>query len=455
MKYQQVVLLFLMSFLTFSCTDNITDIGSKIQPLSDSITVGTDIFNVSTENVYVDYMYSRADSFLLGTFYNEKYGTTQADILAQLNCPIGYVYPPNSVPDSALVVLYYRSWFGDSYSPLDINIYQMNKKTFDYSGLYPTNLNPDDYTDRSIALGQRIFSAKDATKVQSNSTSIIFKLSNNFVQDFIKINSDTYSSESKFSDFFKGLFITANYGASTILNIRQIDLEYYFHYSIKKPGEDTISIVKNVLTFPANKEVRQVNRFLHPDLESIKQKLEQDSTVNYISSPANIQTRVNIPLNKMKQRMEIGINNKKLILNNALLRVEATEVDKATLAMPIVNSMLLIKESAIDDFFTKNKLPSDTCAILASYTSSLIPYSTTLYEDYYSFNLATLIANELKSNVTAPENLKMRLIPVRVTANSSGVVTAVKQQFLMSAVTVRSGKNTTSPMRIKVVYSGF
>ena len=153
--------------------------------------------------------------------------------------------------------------------------------------------------------------------------------------------------------------------------------------------------------------------------------------------------------------MYLVINNKKLILNNALLRVEATEVDKATLAMPIVNSMLLIKESAIDDFFTKNKLPSDTCAILASYTSSLIPYSTTLYEDYYSFNLATLIANELKSNVTAPENLKMRLIPVRVTANSSGVVTAVKQQFLMSAVTVRSGKNTTSPMRIKVVYSGF
>jgi len=455
MKSQPVVLLFLMSFLTFSCTDNITDIGSKIQPLSDSITVGTDIFNVSTENVYVDYMYSRADSFLLGTFYNEKYGTTQADILAQLNCPIGYVYPPNAVPDSALVILYYKSWFGDDYSPMDVNIYQMNKKTFNYSTPYPTNLNPDDYTDRSIKLGQQIFTAKDATKTRTDSTSIIFKLSDDFVQKFSNINPDTYSSESKFTNFFNGLFITANYGAATILNIRQIDLEYYFHYTIKKTGEDTLSLVKNVLTFPANKEVRQVNRFLHPDLESIKQKLEQDSTVNYISSPANIQTRVNIPLNKMKQRMEVGINNKKLILNSALLRVEATEVDEATLAIPIVNSMLLIKESAIDDFFTKNQLPSDTSAILATYTSSLVPYSTTLYEDYYIFNLATLIANELKQNATPPENLKMRLVPVRVTTNSSGVVTAVKQQFLMSAVTVRSGKNTLSPMRIKVVYSGF
>lgn len=455
MKSQTAILLFLISFLTFSCTDNITDIGSKIQPSSDSITVGTDIFNVSTENVFVESMYSRADSFLLGTFYNEKYGTTQADILAQLNCPIGYVYPPNSIPDSALVILYYKTWFGDSYSPLDVNIYQMNKKTFDYSGLYPTNLNPEDYTDRSIKLGQQIFTAKNASNPLANSNSVIFKLSNNFVQDFFKINSDTYSSESKFTDFFKGLFITANYGASTILNIRQIDLEYYFHYSIKKPGEDTISIVKNILTFPANKEVRQVNRFLHPDLESVKQKLEQDSTLNYISSPANIQTRVIIPLNKMKQRMEVGINNKKLVINSALLRVEATEVDEATLAIPIVSSMLLIKESAIVDFFTKNKLPSDTCAILSSYTSSLIPYSTTLYEDYYTFNLATLIANELKSNPAAPENLKMILVPVRVTSNSSGVVTAVKQQFLMSAVTVRSGKNTISPMRIKVVYSGF
>ncbi|HEY5589443.1 MAG TPA: DUF4270 domain-containing protein [Paludibacter sp.] len=454
MKSHSIVLLFLLSLLTFSCTDNLTNLGNGIQPVSDQINVGTDTFHVSTENIFVDSMFTRQDSFLLGSFYDEKYGSTQADILAQVNCPIDFKYPPGSIADSALVVLYYRSWFGDQYSPMDVNIYEMNKKTFSYPSLYPTNLDPADYTNRSIKLGQRIFKAKDPTRIDS--TSIIFKLSSDFVNRFF--NDTYYTSSSKFIDFFKGLYITPNFGSATMLNIKQIDLEFYSHYTYTKAGADTLTKVNNVIIFPANSEVRQVNRFLHPDKALIKQKLAQRDSVNYVSSPTNIQTQVTLPLNRMKQRMDVGINNKKLTLNSALLRVEATEVDEATLAQPIVSYMMLIKESAVDRFFNKNELPSDTCAIRGTYTTSQIG-TTGVYENYYTFDVASLVANELKiakeNNTNPAENLKMRLVPVRVAFNSSSVLTSVKQQFLMSAVTIRSGKNTKSPMRIKVVYSGF
>ena len=456
MKSYSIILIFL-SLLVFSCTDSLTNIGAGIQPSSDAITVGTDTFHVTTENVFVDYMYSKPDSFLLGTFYDKTYGSTQADILAQVNCPIDFTFHQGAIPDSAMVVLYYRSWFGDRYSPLDVNIYEMNKKTFNYSGLYPTNLDPSVYTDHDLynptnLLAHKICTAKDASHKLLDSTALIFRLDKAFVDKFIE-GKLTYSSQSAFTNFFKGLYITANYGSSTMLNISRIDLEYYYHYTYIEPVTSKLDTVKNVLIFPANTEVRQVNRFFHPDIDNIKQKLALRDSVNYVSSPANIQTRVNLPMMRMQDRMKLIIGDKKRTLNSALLQVEATEVDDVTLALPLVQYMLLIKESALARFFNKNELPSDTCAVLGTYSSSLIT-NTSLYNHFYNFNVAKLIANELRINSSPTNDLKMILVPVRVTADANGNVASVKQQYLMSAVTIKSGKNKT-PMRINMIYSGF
>ena len=456
MKSYSIVLLVLLSFLTFSCSDilNDTDIGTGIQPTSDQIKVGADTIHVTSQTIFVDYILARQDSFLLGSFYDTKYGSTQAEILAQVNCPIGFRFPPNSIADSALVVLYYNTWFGDSYSPMDVNIYEINKSTFQYSTPYPTNLDPAVYTDRSILLGHRIVTAQDALLARKGS--VVFKMSDSFVERFFPTTNSYYTSESEFTNnFFGGMYIKANYGAATMLNVRQIDLLYYYHYTYNKNGKDTV--VNNVLPFPANPEVRQVNRFLHPDRNTVVKPSEE---VNYISSPANLQTRVNIPLKRIKEKMDAKITNKKLTVNSALLRVEATEVEQATLAQPLVSYMLLIKESAIDDFFKKKELPSATNAILSQIASAQIG-TTGEFEYFYTFNLATLVANEMKiaGQNPLPENLQMMLVPVRVglQSSSSGTqsITSVTPQFLMSAVTIRSGKNKISPMRINMVYSGF
>jgi hypothetical protein len=227
----------------------------------------------------------------------------------------------------------------------------------------------------------------------------------------------------------------------------------HFHYTYRKNDKDTtVNLSRN---FPANSEVRQVNRFQYPDRnEFVKERTD----VNYVAAPANLQTRVNIPLNKMKERMNDSINGKKLTMNSALMRVDATEISTDTLSHPVVSYMLLIKESAIDRFFTSKELPSDTCAIVGQFTASRIG-TTSEYEYYYSFNVAKLVANELKIaeklNQEPEEKLKMRLIPVRVKMDTNNNITEVSQQFIMSAITIKSGQNAKSPMKINAVYSGF
>ena len=127
MKSYPVILILLLSLLTFSCSDSLTDIGKNTLSGSDSIIVKGDTFHLSSSTVFVKSITSQPDSFLLGTFYDTKFGTIRAEILAQLNCPVGFKFPKNSVPDSAKIFLSYYSCYGDTLSPIDINIYEMNK----------------------------------------------------------------------------------------------------------------------------------------------------------------------------------------------------------------------------------------------------------------------------------------------------------------------------------------
>ena len=458
MKSFPIILFLLLAVFAVSCTDTLTDIGLGIQPSSDQISVKPDTFHLTSETVFVESIYSKADSFLLGSYYDTKFGSTKAEILAQVNCPVGFKFPANAIADSATIVLSYNTWFGNKFSPLDVNIYEMNKGTFDYSALYSTNIDPSLYTDQSVKLGERIFTAKDASKLRADTTSIVFKLSPAFVTRFF--DDSNYSSTDKFLAFFKGIYITANFGSASLLNISQIHLRYFYHYNYTTKsvltGNDSIATVNNNLDFPANSEVRQVNRILHSDRNTV---VKPAAGVNYVASPANLNTRIGIPLFRIDKRMNDSIPNKKININSAIIKVEATNIDVDTVSAPTVRYMLLIKESAVDRFFKNKELPTDTCAMLGSHSIALIVNTTDQYQDYYTYSVAKLIANELKvskqKGTTPADKLNMVLIPVQVTFDSNSLPTSVKQSNSMSAVTIKGGSNTDSPMRINLIYSGF
>ena len=87
---------------------------------------------------------AQSDSCLLGEI-DTDFGVLRASILTQLACPEGYSYPTNATIDSICLYIYYSSWVGDGLSPMALNVYMLDKKTFDYYGNYPSDLNVDDY----------------------------------------------------------------------------------------------------------------------------------------------------------------------------------------------------------------------------------------------------------------------------------------------------------------------
>ncbi|MBP6634378.1 MAG: DUF4270 domain-containing protein [Paludibacter sp.] len=469
MKFKSFFIVILLSVFAFSCTDDITNIGAGIQLPGDTIVVDAKSFNLTSENFSVESIFSRPDSLLLGTFVDNisNTGTTYADIFAQFMPPVDFEYPAGAQGDSIKLFMYYKSWFGDKYSPMQVNVYEMNRgNIFKYSQPYPSNINPDDYVDpaNKVLLGSRIFTAKDAVIPRSDTTAIAFNLSSDFLNRFSnnmlhrKFNdnaSDTENNVSMFHKLFNGMYITTDFGSASMIYVRSIVMRYYFSYKYLAPGATDSTVVKTYVNYSASPEVRQINRFQQPKKADVKLYYDNKPEINLISSPANIYTKVNIPLEQIKN--SISMNGRKLIINSATLRIDATDVKDTTLAQPLAKNLLLIDKSKYDEFFRKRMLPTDTTAIVASISYELDKDDATKYNYYYSFDMAKLISTKFKNNPNFTGNLEMMLVPVSLTYNGSNSIIEIKHQNTMSTTKIYSGSHPDSDkrMKLKMVYSGF
>jgi len=478
MKYRSLFFIAVVCLLTNACNSDLNIIGSSLQTGSDTIAVAADTFSISAQTIAVPSqtvsippaIYIHPDSFLLGKYYSKRYGTTKADFLAQVMYPEGFTYPAGSSPDSAKIVLYYQSWNGDAFSPMKINFYQMDKATFDFRGHYTTDIDVNDYCSfsKEYDLGYSVVSARDAAYTRADTLKVEHKLSDEFTKKFFPdLSTKDYYTESKFFNNFKGVYVTTDFGSSTLLDIYKMNLMYYYHYNYttKKvnSNEDSVVTVNDKLTFQANKEVRQVNRILHPDQAETLKQLQDTADFVFVSSPANFFTKVQIPLKRIRNRLTSKVNGKTLLINSAYLRVDvdSVEIQKDTIYQPLISTLMLVKTSSYDKVFISGETPTDSTAIISSISAKKVSGGD-YYRYYYSYDLAKMIARELRNaekTSVIPDYIELYLVPVSVTYDTSGVVSEVRHSNLLKAVTLRSGSpseynNQTNPMKIKIIYSG-
>ncbi len=438
-----------------SCNSDVTDMGQSIRPEGDQITVLTDTFHLSTRSVFVEKMYNRPDSLLLGTFIDNRYGSTFADILARMEAAfdsVGFRYPDGAVADSSFLLMTYLSWFGADNSAMSVKVYEMNKGNYlDYYTYYPTNIDVSDYCDQTVLLGDAVIYAGDSAQY------IRVKLTDDFTQRLFE-NSRDFSDEEDFFERFNGLYITTTLGDATMIYLNAVGMTLYYHYSAQVEGSDTTFV--NTTNYVVDGAV--VNRFMHPDTTLVGDYLAQHDSINYIASPANIYTQVNVPLRRMVQQMKDSVGDKRLIVNGANIRVEvkdtANVVEGSSISVPIPSYMLLMKKDEVDVFFQDNGLPTDSVV----YTS----YSST--DSSYTFNIAAYMTREIQKVSDSdgnlqidqmPEQLELLMLPVRVvlssTTSTTTTLSSVSQQELINGVTIRSGSDKNRPMKIDLVYSGF
>ncbi|MBQ2067698.1 MAG: DUF4270 family protein [Paludibacteraceae bacterium] len=460
-----------------ACKDDVANTGQSVLTPEDEIIVLVDTFSFRSMVDSCDAIISQADSFLLGEIETD-YGVLRASILTQMACPEGYAYPADfhvDSIDSICLFMYYSSWEGDANSPLAINAYMMDKKTFSYSGTYPTDLNIDDYCTRSksVLTNHRIVVASEKLdSIQGSDGTYLpmvrMRVNDDFMTYFGSITS--FDDQDSFNDKFKGLLIETSFGSSTVLNISDIALGVFYHFTYSKNGKDTT--VNDMKAFYANSEVRTVNHLFYEDKKQLVEEMQQDSdTYNYIVAPAGVYTRLEFPMEVIADTIissliydttwnathdSVTILFKRPYVNKAQVRVEVTNVfsgatDDITRDdwLQPAAYMLLIKENSMERFFKNKELPSDTCALLSALQQGTDSLGNTTY--FYSYDLSDFLTNQLRKE-SGDSYLSMMLVPVTVNINSSSVVTSVRQQQTISATQIRSAKNG---MSLEIVYSGF
>jgi len=456
-----------------ACKNDTSNAGSSVLDEGDKIIVLTDTFPVVSAIGSSAAIISQTDSFLLGEIETD-YGLVRASVLTQFACPEGYSYPDGAVVDSVCLLMAYSSWVGDGNSPLALDVYEMDLATFDYSKTYTTDLHIEDFCSRTqqVLHHRPIVVATEKRDSVSNGTTYVpmlrVRLNDEFADRFSAIRS--FDDQENFNRQFKGLLMETSFGSSTVLNVTDIALGVYYHFSYEKAGRDTT--VNDMKAFYANSEVRTINHVRYEDKNEWIESLQQDSdTYNYVVAPAGVYTRISFPMDQMVDsiydKMIVGslssgeVVLKRPYVNLAQLRVDITNVFTGTKSEMTRNDwlqpadyMLLIREESMERFFADKELPTDTCALLSGITTGTDSLGNTTY--FYTYDLSDFLTNQLRQD-TLDAELNMLLVPVTVstatsTSTSTTTISSVKQQQTLSATQILSAR---SGMKFKIVYSGF
>ena len=462
-----ITILLLLAIVVVGCKEN-NSISAGASTLPDNdIRVMADTFDVTSQLDSCVAISLTPDSFLLGEC-DTHFGTIKADILTQLACPEGFKYPNETATvDSVCLYLYYKNWYGDGKSPLGITVYEMDKMSLQSNAAYANNINIAEYCsfndstkvtyESRVIVPAEPFDSSYSSLTESYVPTIRIKLTDEFAKRFFKIKD--FDSQKDFNEDFKGLYICTDFGASNVLYINDITMTVFYHFTMERPQMND-TIINDTRSFYANEEVRQVNRFTYPNRKSILEKYSQVQDTNYIVSPANIYTELSVDMDSIYNRIDDQLGDSvqyRVYINKADLTVDVLYSDSIT-DRPRDNwdapasHMMLIQKEKMSEFFSTNKTPSDSVAIITSISATTDSLGNVTYQ--YSFDMSGMLTKQIRSEQKV-DQLTFVLVPVAISTNTStGAILSVKPLQTISATRIRSAENPT-PMDIEVVYAGF
>ena len=264
MNVKNIGLLFLTVLTLFACDDTTNTLGIGMLPPSDTLSVHTKVYNVTTESYLADAVYAKTSTGYVGRFTDPKFGYYESSFLTELNCSENFTFPEvykyneatktgsgtmaGDTVTAIQLVVYYNSWFGDSLNACRMSVYELDQKL--EKNRY-TNINPEDYYNRfnpEALLGRKAYTAYDTSVPDSvrNETdaygnalyypNVTFPLDLERGNEILQLNREHpeyfKDAESFINNVFKGVYVKSDYGDGTVLYIDRVDLQmqFRFHY---------------------------------------------------------------------------------------------------------------------------------------------------------------------------------------------------------------------------------
>lgn len=461
-----LILAITLSTLTFvACDDDSTSLGSSIQPGGDDIFVGADTLSLTAvTRSFNDSVYARTVYGLLGEYTDPVFGKIKSDYLCEFYCAENTIfkdpYKMGITIDSVRLNTEFTYFSGDTVSPMGLSVYEVTKPL---KAFFFTSVKPENYCNMQKLLGQSIFSIQDvpdtlinSALVRTISTNLDLELGKRFYKEWIDSDSLTFKNSNALKEFFKGVYVTTNFGSGSIINVDYTEFDIYYTYTYQK-GDAAASTAKRdttgVFRLPVTSEVIQMNHVKNTPPAGMITQTPAEKT--YMSTPAGLYTEVTIKLNDIVN-IAIAGAGKNAVINAANFKLLGNTEEEAKSGLSRPSDILFINKDSLTNFFIKRKLQD-------SQTSFVIQRDPT--SNSYNFgNLASIINHYAKyyqgQGVSPLPDLKYLMIPVTATriqtTNSSGyAVTVITDLYNQMFPTTAILRTEPENMKMSIIYSKY
>lgn len=466
--YNSAVKLFLSTVLAIcasstiiSCDDEVSELGFSTQPDNDVILLVTDTLQCDVATGYRDSIYVRTGYPLLGNITDPEYGSIKAGYLAQFyaSTKLGLTYmvqdsvtfdilrtsapqelgldPKNIFKsrfdslmnndiDSLTLRIYYKTYYGDSLSPMRLSIYALNKdatletepeeafySNYDFSKFYSTdNL----LGEKAFTAANRVLSSSEISTI--GSPYIEVRLNEDFKNKFFRSAieaaiarddegrtnyssyKDIFSSISSMREnFLSGVAIQPTFGDGSIIKVFNTAIWFYYRsfHRYNKDGTilrnatdtaDSTYVTSHVQVMAVTPDVVQMANLGLKDIKKEDRLNDQESA--YITSPQGYYTKVNLPLGRAIRMMmdDEFRQDSAYFLSGANFNLMCQKPQGALLSSTPVKNVMMVEESNMNRFFEEGKTPEPKSSAIGTYVADSI--KNQIY--YYSFgNLSTMI----------------------------------------------------------------
>lgn len=447
-----------------SCNDELDNIGGNIQPDGDDISVYIDTVVLTARTVSMeDSVYARSNFGLLGEYTDPIFGKIKSDFLSELFCSEKTAFHEKTISvDSVFLDIVSEISYGDSISPIGITAYRVDKK--DLNRDFYTNVKPTDYCSMKQIIGQGVFTIKDAEHFGSNQAAKQYRLlvnkslGNEIYNNWKKSNGNIFANEDSLRNYFKGIYITSNFGSGSLINVNTSRLLIYYSYTGRNSGNTADSVRVGSVLLPTNQQVIQLNRVQNTIPSYL---LENGDSKVYLKSPAGVCTEITIPLKQIIEKAKR--NNKINIVNSASFNLKGFTEEEQNMTLGQSSNLLFINKDSINNFFSKNKNADNNSSfiMIRSAATNTYNFSNSNQVSSLSNNLATMVnyyVNYYKDKETVPD-LKFLVLPIStaisyVSANYTQVAiySSVYNQMTPTSAILRSDKDN---MKMGLIFSDY
>jgi len=443
------ILAIIISTIIFAaCSDDLSNLGSNIQPDGDGITAGSATVDITAETKsFKDSVYARTIYGMLGEYEDPIFGKIKSDYLCEFYFPKDTIKPFKDrvvSVDSVFLNTGFIRFTGDSVSPMGLSVYEI---TSELKPFFFTSIDPKKYCDMTNMLGQSIFSIENVPDTIEKGFKVIVtelqkSLGQRLYQEWID-NPDTFGSSEMLKKFFKGVYVTTDFGTGSLISTEFTDMEVYYTYS-RDNKPDTIDFLRLSVT----PEVIQMNRIKNDFNNDLSQF--NGNGKSYLKTPAGLYTELTIPLNEIIQK--IG-KDQTLNAANLVIKGLTEEEDKYNMERP--NSILLINKDSLPNFFFNRRRQDNKTSFIISRT--ITETTSTIYNSYNFGNIASIInyySKYYKDEPTMPD-LKYLMIPVSIGYDPTSSTPTVQNVYNLMAPTSAILRTDPENMKMSIIYSKY